>query len=83
MAKEERYAGHGYNSEALRRAAGIVGQEVSKDVNRLTKDEEDPEGALMTTYVQVMDAYREGTIDAAIEDSLNEVDAIPRTGYEQ
>lgn len=80
---EERYATQGYNSEALRRAAGVVGQEVSKDVNRMTKNEEHPEGALQYTYVQVMDSYREGTIDGTIEDSGNDAGQIPRAGYEQ
>lgn len=83
MSDQEQYAGQGYNSESLRRAAGIIGQEVSKDVNRLTKDEEHPEGALQYTYVQVMDSYRDGTIDASIEDSQNDITDIPRTGYEQ
>ncbi|BCJ85098.1 hypothetical protein [Effusibacillus dendaii] len=71
------------NDQALLNTAQVVGQEVSKDVNRLTKDDENPEGALQTTHVQVMDSYREGTIDATIEDSANEVNEIPRTGYEQ
>ncbi|TCS76519.1 hypothetical protein [Effusibacillus lacus] len=79
---EEQYAGHGYNSEALLRAAGIVGQEVSKDVNRMTRDEEHPEGALQYTYVQVMDSYREGTIDGIIENSANDANEIPHSDIE-
>lgn len=83
MAEHEQYGDKKYNSEALLRAAGLVGQETSKNVNRMTKDSDNPEGALMYTYVQVMDSYREGTVDARIEDSLNDVSEIPRTGYEQ
>lgn len=79
--EEEQYAEQGYNTEALMKAAGIVGHENSKDVNRQTKDEEHDEGALMYTYVQVMDSYREGTIDGRIEASKNGIDRIPRTRY--
>lgn len=83
MTEQEQYGHAGFNSEALRRAAGVIGQETSKHVNRMTKDDDNPEGALMTTYVQVMDSYREGTIDAHIEASLNDAGDIPRTEYEQ
>ncbi|MFC4767420.1 hypothetical protein [Effusibacillus consociatus] len=82
MVEQEQYADQGYNSQALLRAAGVLGQEGAKDVNRMTKDDDNPEGALMTTYVQVMDSYREGTIDATIENSQNGVNEIPRTGYD-
>jgi hypothetical protein len=80
--QEERYAGKGYNNESLLRAASIVGGKEAKEVNRMTKDQEHDEGALMYTYVQVMDAYREGTVDNQIEDSKNGVGRIPDTGYE-
>jgi hypothetical protein len=81
--QEERYAGHGYNNEALLRAAQVVGGKESKEVNQMTKDQEHDEGALMYTYVQVMDAYREGTVDNHIDDSKNGVDSIPRNGFDQ
>ncbi len=83
MPDQEEHGNARYHSEALLRAANVVGQETSKNVNRKTKDQENPEGALMYTYVQVMDSYREGTIDGQIEDSRNGANEIPRTDYEQ
>lgn len=79
---EEMYADHGYNVQSLQQAAHVVGSKGSMDVNKQTKDHEHDEGALMYTYVQVMDAYREGTIDNHVENSANGVDSIPREGYE-
>lgn len=58
LVEQERYANQGYNSQALRQAADIVGIEDSDKVNSLTKNEEDPDGALRATHVQVMDNYR-------------------------
>lgn len=61
--KNEKYADQKFNNDALLQAAGIVGQENSHDVNKMTKDDEFTEGALMYTYHQVIDSYREGTLD--------------------
>jgi hypothetical protein len=81
--EEERYASARYNSEALLRAAGIVGQENSDDVNRMTQDADHQNGALMYTFNQLMDSYREGTVDPHINQSANDVGEIPNTGYTQ
>jgi hypothetical protein len=38
--------------------------------------------ANLFTHMQIHDSYREGTIDATIENSKNDVDSIPNVPYD-
>jgi hypothetical protein len=85
MTKEnqEEFSNSNFNTASLLNSYKVVGNERSKEVNAQTKDEENIEGALMYTYVQAMDSYREGTIDGVIEDSLNGEHEVPRTTFSE
>lgn len=66
MSTEEQYASAGYNNQALLAA---IQNEQQTGTNSLE------------THLQVMDSYREGTIDPHVNQSKNDTDEIPQTDY--
>ncbi|WP_202081110.1 hypothetical protein [Caldalkalibacillus salinus] len=88
----EKYAAQKYNSRSLMEAYNAVvgnadtefAQEYEQeDVHSEAGTNKYVSGALMSTYAQMLDSYREGTIDGEIEHSKNKVNEIPREGYDQ
>jgi hypothetical protein len=80
---EEQYAADKFNTRSLLEAYNNIGDENLGNESLDAKQDQHTTGALMYTYSQMMDSYREGTIDGQIENSLNGEKDLTRTSFEE